>query len=65
MIFVVVSPMDHAGKRFQPGDIIHVGEEEFMVWTRDLQRAKARMVMSQEDAQQLRAAILDGSFVAK
>jgi len=65
MIFVAISPMDHAGKRFQPGDIIQVGEDEFMLWTRDLQRMKARMVMSQEDAKELRAAILDGSFAAK
>jgi len=63
MIFVAVYPTEHEGRKIEPADIIHVAEEEFAGWSRDLERSQARMVMSLEDALRLSASILDGSFV--
>ena len=63
MIFVAIYPTDHEALKVQPGDIIEVMEEDFMLWSRDLERSQARMVMSQEEALALSASILDGTFV--
>jgi len=63
MIFVAIYPTEHEGRKVQPGEIVHVGEEEFAGWSRDLERSQARMVMTLEDAEALSASILDGSFV--
>jgi len=63
MIFVAIYPTEHEGRKIEPADIIHVAEEEFAGWSRDLERSQARMVMTLEDAEALSASILDGSFV--
>lgn len=64
MIFVTVYAISHHDrKRLEPGDIFEIAEAELAEWAREIEAFRPRQVESREEAEQVRASILDGSFV--
>jgi hypothetical protein len=63
MIFVIVYQVEKDGREYMPGEIVRVGEEEFIAWVPTLERSRARMVQSGKEAKALARAIEEGSFV--